>query len=73
MFQLLGTPTAEMWPGVTALPHFAPSFPQWPPQRLTKRIPQLADHDAGLDLVKVRAHTCTDVAAMHLQSPSTKL
>jgi len=28
-FQLLGTPTEEVWPGVTRLPHFTPEFPVW--------------------------------------------
>lgn len=28
-FRLLGTPDEEVWPGVTALPDFKTSFPQW--------------------------------------------
>jgi len=30
VFQKLGTPTATQWPGLTKLPDFKPSFPQWP-------------------------------------------
>lgn len=30
IFQKLGTPNEEMWPGVRDLPDFKPSFPQWP-------------------------------------------
>src|SRR5690606_7499163 len=28
-FQLLGTPNEQMWPGVTKLPDWRSSFPQW--------------------------------------------
>ncbi|RYP88156.1 hypothetical protein DL770_004661 [Monosporascus sp. CRB-9-2] len=28
-FRLLGTPTEEVWPGVTSYPDFKPSFPKW--------------------------------------------
>eukprot|EP00434_Breviolum_minutum_P027255 symbB.v1.2.024101.t1/scaffold2258.1/size84211/4 len=30
IFQRLGTPTEQMWPDITKLPYFKPSFPQWP-------------------------------------------
>jgi len=30
VFQKLGTPTEEVWPGVSELPDFKPSFPKWP-------------------------------------------
>merc|ERR1719324_136286 len=30
IFQKLGTPTDEVWPGVTSLPDFKPTFPRWP-------------------------------------------
>mmetsp|Transcript_101125 Transcript_101125/g.179500 ORF Transcript_101125/g.179500 Transcript_101125/m.179500 type:complete len:325 (+) Transcript_101125:52-1026(+) len=30
VFQKLGTPTEEMWPGLSELPFFKPSFPKWP-------------------------------------------
>jgi len=30
IFQKLGTPTESMWPGVSELPDFKPSFPRWP-------------------------------------------
>ncbi|CAE7876235.1 nimX [Symbiodinium microadriaticum] len=32
IFQKLGTPTEEVWPGLTKLPDFKPSFPRWPAQ-----------------------------------------
>jgi len=30
VFQKLGTPSEEMWPGVSELPDFKPNFPKWP-------------------------------------------
>lgn len=30
MFQKLGTPTEAMWPGLSELPCFKPTFPKWP-------------------------------------------
>lgn len=32
IFQQLGTPTVEDWPGVEDLPHFTPRFPKWQAQ-----------------------------------------
>lgn len=32
VFQKLGTPTTEMWPGLADLPEFKPTFPQWRPK-----------------------------------------
>eukprot|EP00747_Dinoflagellata_sp_TGD_P164001 gnl/TRDRNA2_/TRDRNA2_183343_c0_seq1.p1 gnl/TRDRNA2_/TRDRNA2_183343_c0~~gnl/TRDRNA2_/TRDRNA2_183343_c0_seq1.p1 ORF type:complete len:317 (+),score=68.77 gnl/TRDRNA2_/TRDRNA2_183343_c0_seq1:43-993(+) len=32
IFQKLGTPTEAMWPGVSELPDFKPTFPKWQPR-----------------------------------------
>lgn len=32
VFQKLGTPTEAIWPGVSELPDFKPTFPKWPPR-----------------------------------------
>lgn len=32
IFQKLGTPTEAMWPGLSALPDFKPTFPKWAPK-----------------------------------------
>jgi serine/threonine protein kinase len=32
IFQKLGTPTSEQWPGVNELPEFKPTFPKWKPK-----------------------------------------
>ncbi|KAJ1955206.1 Cyclin-dependent kinase catalytic subunit [Linderina pennispora] len=50
IFRVLGTPTKEIWPEVTLLPDYKPSFPRWQPQDLQAKLPKL---DAvGIDLLK---------------------
>ncbi|XP_036090315.1 cyclin-dependent kinase 18 isoform X5 [Rousettus aegyptiacus] len=50
IFRLLGTPTEETWPGVTALPEFhSYSFPRYLPQPLISHAPRL-DTD-GINLL----------------------
>lgn len=34
IFRIMGTPTEKTWPGVTQLPDFRASFPNWDPQML---------------------------------------
>lgn len=51
IFRTLGTPTEEVWPGVTKLPDFKVSFPQWKGQDLEEILPQMSDD--ALDLLKV--------------------
>ena len=50
IFRLLGTPNESMWPGVSALPDFKPTFPQWPSQKASKACPNLCAE--GQDLFK---------------------
>lgn len=38
IFRQLGTPTEELWPGVTTLPDFKPIFPKWDPQPLPSEM-----------------------------------
>merc|ERR1712029_900333 len=53
IFRLLGTPTEDVWPGVTRLPDFNMSFPLWECQTLVDVIPDLAKvGDVGIDLLK---------------------
>ncbi|ORY92785.1 cyclin-dependent kinase 2 [Leucosporidium creatinivorum] len=40
IFRLLGTPDEDIWPGVTTLPDYKPSFPAW-------KTKNLGDHVAG--------------------------
>jgi len=51
IFRVLGTPTEEEWPGVTKMPDYKPSFPQWKAMDLgavVKGAPPLA-----LDLLRL--------------------
>uniref|UniRef100_A0A673KSL1 cyclin-dependent kinase n=1 Tax=Sinocyclocheilus rhinocerous TaxID=307959 RepID=A0A673KSL1_9TELE len=52
IFRTLGTPDESIWPGVTSMPDYKPSFPKWARQDLSKVVPPL-DED-GRDLLGVR-------------------
>ena len=41
IFQVLGTPTDEVWPGVQSLPFWRNSFPAWPPKRWERLVPSI--------------------------------
>ena len=41
MFRVLGTPTESVWPGVTSLPDYKTSFPNWPSISLRDAYPAL--------------------------------
>jgi hypothetical protein len=47
----MGTPNDTIWPGVSELPDYKSSFPQWGPQPLGDIIRQL--DEVGLDVVNV--------------------
>jgi len=49
IFRLLGTPNEEVWPGISQLPDYKPTFPQWSAQSLAQHIASL--DPAGLDLL----------------------
>ena len=49
IFRLLGTPTEELWPGVTSFPDFKPSFPKWQRNERVALVSGL-DED-GLDML----------------------
>eukprot|EP01061_Rhynchopus_euleeides_P019061 TRINITY_DN3137_c1_g1_i4.p1 TRINITY_DN3137_c1_g1~~TRINITY_DN3137_c1_g1_i4.p1 ORF type:complete len:443 (+),score=199.94 TRINITY_DN3137_c1_g1_i4:79-1329(+) len=50
IFRLLGTPTADEWAGVAALPHFRRQFPKWTPANLRTHFPAM--DVLALDLLK---------------------
>ena len=51
IFQLLGTPHEDVWPGVTKLPDYNINFPQWKHQDI-KKLKEFKDFDKdGLDLM----------------------
>ncbi|OAA70512.1 Cell division control protein 2 (Cyclin-dependent protein kinase) [Cordyceps fumosorosea ARSEF 2679] len=50
IFRTLGTPTEEVWPGVTSYPDFKSSFPKWKRDYAAALCHNLNDH--GLDLLE---------------------
>ncbi|KAJ3027188.1 UNVERIFIED_CONTAM: Cyclin-dependent kinase catalytic subunit [Siphonaria sp. JEL0065] len=50
IFRVLGTPNEDVWPGVSQLPDYKESFPQWSAQPLKKVVPSLCAD--GLDLLQ---------------------
>mmetsp|Transcript_933 Transcript_933/g.1657 ORF Transcript_933/g.1657 Transcript_933/m.1657 type:complete len:299 (-) Transcript_933:47-943(-) len=38
IFRALGTPNEDIWPGVSQLPDYKPTFPNWPPQPLNRTV-----------------------------------
>ncbi|KAK6537162.1 Cyclin-dependent kinase catalytic subunit [Orbilia ellipsospora] len=48
IFRILGTPNEETWAGVTSLPDYKPTFPQWSGGELTKSVPNLETHEYDL-------------------------
>lgn len=49
IFQTLGTPSEQAWPGVSTLPYFKGTFPNWAGNHLPRLYPQLDLN--GLDLL----------------------
>uniref|UniRef100_A0A8C5BQ37 cyclin-dependent kinase n=1 Tax=Gadus morhua TaxID=8049 RepID=A0A8C5BQ37_GADMO len=43
IFRTLGTPDETVWPGVTSMPDYKPSFPKWARQDMNKVVPPLDD------------------------------
>lgn len=50
IFRLLGTPTEQIWPGVTSLPEYKGVFPKWAPGSLDKHVPRM--EESGIDMLK---------------------
>merc|ERR1719326_1304580 len=53
IFQKLGTPTEAMWPGLSELPDFKPSFPKWQPKgwaNIRNTLAQIGT--TGIDLLE---------------------
>jgi cyclin-dependent kinase 3 len=48
-FQVLGTPTAANWPGISQLPDYREGFPQWSGKSLSTILPDL--DPAGIELL----------------------
>ena len=48
--RIMGTPNEDKWPGVSQLPDYKPTFPQWPGTDLASQLPSLEPQ--GVDLIK---------------------
>nr|XP_055104639.1 cyclin-dependent kinase 2-like isoform X3 [Symphalangus syndactylus] len=48
IFRTLGTPDEVMWPGVTSMPDYKPSFPKWARQDFSKVVPPLDEDGRSL-------------------------
>jgi len=49
MFRTLGTPTEDIWPGVTELPDYKSTFPRWPVRQIGETVAGM--DELGLDLL----------------------
>lgn len=47
----MGTPSEQIWPGVSQLPDYKETFPQWTKQDLRNIVPNL--DEMGIDLLSV--------------------
>ncbi|KAG6623187.1 CMGC/CDK/CDC2 protein kinase [Phytophthora cinnamomi] len=50
IFRTFGTPNETLWPGVTKLRDYAPTFPKWKPKDLRELFPHL--EESGLNLLE---------------------
>jgi len=50
IFRILGTPGEEVWPGVSGLPDYKPTFPQWSQQDITRVVTTL--DELAIDMLK---------------------
>jgi len=49
IFNVLGTPNEEVWPGWSSLPYYRDNFPDWPAAEWLKVVPSLGED--GCDLL----------------------
>lgn len=50
MFRILRTPTDELWPGVTQMPDYKPTFPCWTQNNLSQQVKNM--DSSALDLLQ---------------------
>lgn len=56
-FRVLRTPDEALWPGVSALPDYKSTFPQWNTSSLDKSVPTLEQDGLDiLDVISVLSH-----------------
>lgn len=42
IFQVMGTPTNQSWPGISTLPDYKPTFPKWQKKSLKNILPSIS-------------------------------
>jgi serine/threonine protein kinase len=52
IFRGLGTPTDDVWPGVSSLPDYAMTFPKWAKKPISTLIKNNGLDENGLDLLE---------------------
>merc|ERR1712100_949045 len=52
IFRGLGTPTDDVWPGVSSLPDYAVTFPKWIKRPISSLIKNNSLDEHGLDLLE---------------------
>lgn len=52
IFRTMGTPDAEVWPGVTELPDYKPTFPKWPRRSVGRAVADSGLCAEGIDLLE---------------------
>lgn len=62
----MGTPNEQIWPGVSQLPDYKETFPQWTRQDLRNIVPNL--DEMGIDLLSVGGDLST-FRGVHAQRP----
>lgn len=50
IFQVMGTPTNQSWPGISTLPDYKPTFPKWQKKSLKNILPSISQ--SGIDLLE---------------------
>jgi hypothetical protein len=63
----LGTPNEKTWPGVSQLPDYKTTFPQWSGVDLGTLVPNL-DRD-GLDLLQVQRRQINTITMTDYSAP----
>lgn len=51
IFRMLGTPNEDSWPGVSALPDYKSSFPNWTNNKIGQLRESLGSYDSSVDLL----------------------
>jgi len=63
IFRTLGTPDDAVWPGVSSLPDYKPSFPRWKSQNINNVVPNLTPDGQDLLLKLLRYEPGSRISA----------